>query len=110
MAVFDDLSVDRKLVLLPHAVEWVDRMPVGRMREVAPQIPDAARVPVRGPAGAPAQPLPGRPSGETTGHGLTTGAALVHPQVSGRPLALDDGVQPSPSLASGSISLSEPRR
>jgi len=33
MAVFDDLSGDRKLVLLPHEVEWVDRLPVGRMRE-----------------------------------------------------------------------------
>jgi UDP-2-acetamido-3-amino-2,3-dideoxy-glucuronate N-acetyltransferase len=33
MAVFDDTEQDRKLVLYPHRIEWVDRMPVVRKAE-----------------------------------------------------------------------------
>jgi UDP-2-acetamido-3-amino-2,3-dideoxy-glucuronate N-acetyltransferase len=33
MAVFDDTSPDRKLVLYPHRVEWIDRLPVARRSE-----------------------------------------------------------------------------
>jgi len=30
MAVFDDTQTDRKLVLYPHQIEWIDRLPVAR--------------------------------------------------------------------------------
>jgi UDP-2-acetamido-3-amino-2,3-dideoxy-glucuronate N-acetyltransferase len=30
MAVFDDVSPDRKLVLYPHQIDWIDRYPVAR--------------------------------------------------------------------------------
>jgi UDP-2-acetamido-3-amino-2,3-dideoxy-glucuronate N-acetyltransferase len=33
MAVFDDTEPDRKLVLYPHRIDWVDRMPVVRKAE-----------------------------------------------------------------------------
>jgi UDP-2-acetamido-3-amino-2,3-dideoxy-glucuronate N-acetyltransferase len=33
MAVFDDVSKDRKLVLYPHSIDWVDRLPVARKAE-----------------------------------------------------------------------------
>jgi UDP-2-acetamido-3-amino-2,3-dideoxy-glucuronate N-acetyltransferase len=33
MAVFDDVSPDRKLVLYPHQIDWVDRYPVARKAE-----------------------------------------------------------------------------
>jgi UDP-2-acetamido-3-amino-2,3-dideoxy-glucuronate N-acetyltransferase len=40
MAVFDDTSPDRKLVLYPHRVDWIDRSPVARRSEgEAVQIP-----------------------------------------------------------------------
>lgn len=35
MAVFDDVSPDRKLVLYPHRIDWVDRYPVARKAEGA---------------------------------------------------------------------------
>jgi len=33
MAVFDDISKDRKLVLYPHRIDWVERVPVARKAE-----------------------------------------------------------------------------
>ncbi|HEY0704018.1 MAG TPA: Gfo/Idh/MocA family oxidoreductase [Candidatus Acidoferrales bacterium] len=33
MAVFDDTQSDRKLVLYPHRIDWVDRIPVARRAE-----------------------------------------------------------------------------
>jgi UDP-2-acetamido-3-amino-2,3-dideoxy-glucuronate N-acetyltransferase len=33
MAVFDDVSPDRKLVLYPHQIDWIDRYPVARKAE-----------------------------------------------------------------------------
>jgi UDP-2-acetamido-3-amino-2,3-dideoxy-glucuronate N-acetyltransferase len=33
MAVFDDTEVERKLVLYPHRIDWVDRMPVAHRAE-----------------------------------------------------------------------------
>jgi UDP-2-acetamido-3-amino-2,3-dideoxy-glucuronate N-acetyltransferase len=33
MAVFDDTQDDRKLVLYPHRIDWVDRVPVARKAE-----------------------------------------------------------------------------
>jgi UDP-2-acetamido-3-amino-2,3-dideoxy-glucuronate N-acetyltransferase len=33
MAVFDDTQADRKLVLYPHRIDWVNRMPVARKAE-----------------------------------------------------------------------------
>jgi UDP-2-acetamido-3-amino-2,3-dideoxy-glucuronate N-acetyltransferase len=33
MAVFDDVSKDRKLVLYPHRVDWLERLPVARKAE-----------------------------------------------------------------------------
>ena len=33
MAVFDDTQTDRKLVLYPHQIEWIDRLPVARRSE-----------------------------------------------------------------------------
>jgi UDP-2-acetamido-3-amino-2,3-dideoxy-glucuronate N-acetyltransferase len=33
MAVFDDVSKDRKLVLYPHWIDWIDRIPVARKAE-----------------------------------------------------------------------------
>lgn len=33
MAVFDDVSKDRKLVLYPHSVDWIERLPVARKAE-----------------------------------------------------------------------------
>lgn len=33
MAVFDDTQEDRKLVLYPHRIDWVDRVPVARKAE-----------------------------------------------------------------------------
>ncbi len=33
MAVFDDVSKDRKLVLYPHRIDWVERLPVARKAE-----------------------------------------------------------------------------
>ena len=33
MAVFDDVSPDRKLVLYPHRIDWIDRLPVARKAE-----------------------------------------------------------------------------
>lgn len=33
MAVFDDTSADKKLVLFPHRIDWVDRVPVARKAE-----------------------------------------------------------------------------
>jgi UDP-2-acetamido-3-amino-2,3-dideoxy-glucuronate N-acetyltransferase len=41
MAVFDDVSKDRKLVLYPHRIDWVERLPVAHKaeREVVPLEP-----------------------------------------------------------------------
>ncbi|MBZ5641190.1 MAG: Gfo/Idh/MocA family oxidoreductase [Acidobacteriia bacterium] len=33
MAVFDDTQTERKLVLYPHQIEWIDRLPVARRSE-----------------------------------------------------------------------------
>jgi UDP-2-acetamido-3-amino-2,3-dideoxy-glucuronate N-acetyltransferase len=33
MAVFDDVSKDRKLVLYPHSIDWIERVPVARKAE-----------------------------------------------------------------------------
>jgi len=33
MAVFDDMEAERKLVLYPHRIEWVNRVPVARKAE-----------------------------------------------------------------------------
>ncbi|MBM4288919.1 MAG: oxidoreductase [Deltaproteobacteria bacterium] len=33
MAVFDDVSQDRKLVLYPHRIDWIERLPVARKAE-----------------------------------------------------------------------------
>jgi UDP-2-acetamido-3-amino-2,3-dideoxy-glucuronate N-acetyltransferase len=33
MAVFDDVSPDRKLVLYPHRIDWIERLPVARKAE-----------------------------------------------------------------------------
>ncbi len=33
MAVFDDVSKDRKLVLYPHTIDWIERLPVARKAE-----------------------------------------------------------------------------
>jgi UDP-2-acetamido-3-amino-2,3-dideoxy-glucuronate N-acetyltransferase len=33
MAVFDDTSADKKLVLYPHRIDWVDRVPIARKAE-----------------------------------------------------------------------------
>jgi UDP-2-acetamido-3-amino-2,3-dideoxy-glucuronate N-acetyltransferase len=33
MAVFDDISPDRKLVLYPHQIDWINRYPVARKAE-----------------------------------------------------------------------------
>lgn len=33
MAVFDDVSPDRKLLLYPHQIDWIDRYPVARKAE-----------------------------------------------------------------------------
>ncbi len=33
MAVFDDMETDRKLVLYPHQIEWIDRHPIARRSE-----------------------------------------------------------------------------
>lgn len=33
MAVFDDVSKDRKLVLYPHCIDWIERLPVARKAE-----------------------------------------------------------------------------
>jgi len=33
MAVFDDLEPERKLVLYPHRIDWLDRVPVARKNE-----------------------------------------------------------------------------
>jgi UDP-2-acetamido-3-amino-2,3-dideoxy-glucuronate N-acetyltransferase len=46
MAVFDDVEPERKLVLIEHRVEWVDRQPVPR-REEAEMVPFARDEPLR---------------------------------------------------------------
>ena len=33
MAVFDDMETERKLVLYPHQIEWIDRLPIARRSE-----------------------------------------------------------------------------
>jgi UDP-2-acetamido-3-amino-2,3-dideoxy-glucuronate N-acetyltransferase len=33
MAVFDDISKDQKLVLYPHGIDWIERVPVARKAE-----------------------------------------------------------------------------
>lgn len=33
MAVFDDVSPDQKLVLYPHRIDWIDRLPVAKKAE-----------------------------------------------------------------------------
>jgi UDP-2-acetamido-3-amino-2,3-dideoxy-glucuronate N-acetyltransferase len=33
MAVFDDMQTDRKLVLYPHKIEWLDRLPIAKRSE-----------------------------------------------------------------------------
>ena len=33
MAVFDDTSAEKKLVLYPHRIDWVNRVPVARKAE-----------------------------------------------------------------------------
>ena len=33
MAVFDDMETKRKLVLYPHQIEWIDRLPIARRSE-----------------------------------------------------------------------------
>lgn len=46
MAVFDDMESDRKLVLYPHHIDWVDRSPVAR-KEPGQVVPLAAVEPLR---------------------------------------------------------------
>lgn len=46
MAVFDDVEPERKLVLLNHPVEWVERLPVPRMEE-AESVPFPREEPLR---------------------------------------------------------------
>lgn len=46
MAVFDDVEKERKLVLYPHRIDWVDRIPVAR-KEEGEVIPLAAVEPLR---------------------------------------------------------------
>jgi UDP-2-acetamido-3-amino-2,3-dideoxy-glucuronate N-acetyltransferase len=33
MAVFDDVSLDRKMVLYPHQIDWIEQYPVARKAE-----------------------------------------------------------------------------
>lgn len=46
MAVFDDVSPDRKLVLYPHQIDWIERLPVAR-RAQGEDIPLEAAEPLR---------------------------------------------------------------
>jgi len=46
MAVFDDVSKDRKLVLYPHRIDWIERLPVARKAE-GEEVPLEAREPLR---------------------------------------------------------------
>lgn len=46
MAVFDDTQADTKLVLYPHRIEWIDRVPVARRME-GQAVPLAQKEPLR---------------------------------------------------------------
>jgi UDP-2-acetamido-3-amino-2,3-dideoxy-glucuronate N-acetyltransferase len=46
MAVFDDTAPNRKLVLYPHRIDWIDRSPVAR-RSDGQDVPIAADEPLR---------------------------------------------------------------
>lgn len=46
MAVFDDTQPERKLLLYPHQVDWIDRVPVARCSEGKP-VPLATDEPLR---------------------------------------------------------------
>jgi len=46
MAVFDDTQTDSKLVLYPHRIEWIDRVPVARRME-GQAVPLAQKEPLR---------------------------------------------------------------
>jgi len=46
MAVFDDVSKDRKLVLYPHRIDWIERLPVARKAE-GEVVPLAGTEPLR---------------------------------------------------------------
>lgn len=46
MAVFDDMQSDRKLVLYPHQIDWLDRIPVAHKAE-AEVVPLPAAEPLR---------------------------------------------------------------
>ena len=46
MAVFDDTQTDTKLVLYPHRIEWIDRVPVARRME-GQAVPLTQREPLR---------------------------------------------------------------
>jgi UDP-2-acetamido-3-amino-2,3-dideoxy-glucuronate N-acetyltransferase len=46
MAVFDDTETDRKLVLYPHRIDWIDRAPVARKAE-GQVVPLKAEEPLR---------------------------------------------------------------
>ena len=46
MAVFDDLEPENKLVVYPHTIEWIDRVPVAK-KNVAHPVPLPALEPLR---------------------------------------------------------------
>jgi UDP-2-acetamido-3-amino-2,3-dideoxy-glucuronate N-acetyltransferase len=46
MAVFDDVSKDQKLVLYPHSIDWIERLPVARKAE-GETVPVEASEPLR---------------------------------------------------------------
>jgi UDP-2-acetamido-3-amino-2,3-dideoxy-glucuronate N-acetyltransferase len=46
MAVFDDVAPDRKLVLYPHRIEWIERVPVARKAD-GEVVPVASREPLK---------------------------------------------------------------
>lgn len=46
MAVFDDISKDQKLVLYPHTIDWIERLPVARKAE-GEIVPVEAREPLK---------------------------------------------------------------
>ena len=46
MAVFDDMQADRKLVLYPHKIEWLDRHPIAKRSE-GQVVPLPAQEPLR---------------------------------------------------------------
>src|ERR1700720_566311 len=46
MAVFDDMQTDRKLVLYPHKIEWLDRHPIAKRSE-GQVVPLPAQEPLR---------------------------------------------------------------